>query len=106
MDVQELYGDEARIQLNFFSFMTIAIWVCFGVGIAFSFAFHLVVTNVASDVASESTMFWLSSLMYGFLGFIFSLVGAAIIYPIYNFWCERMRGQRVKGKIALVNRGL
>lgn len=106
MEFQEQYGDEARIQLNFFSFMIIAVWVCFGVGIAFSFAFHLIVTNVSSDIASENTVFWFSSLMYGFLGFIFALIGAVIIYPIYNFWCERMRGQRVKGKIALVQRGL
>lgn len=106
MEVQEQYSDEARIQLNFFSFMTVAIWICFGVGIAFSFAFHLVVTSASSDVASANTMFWLSSLMYGFLGFVFSLVGAAIIFPIYNLWCERMRGQRVKGKFALIKRGL
>jgi H+/Cl- antiporter ClcA len=106
MEFQEQYSDEARIQLSFFSFMTIAVWICFGVGITFSFAFHLVVTSLSSDVTSESTMFWFSSLMYGFLGFIFSLIGSAIIYPVYNFWCERMRGQRVKGKIALVKRGL
>jgi hypothetical protein len=106
MDVQEQYSNEARIQLNFFSFIAIAVWICFGVAIAFSFAFHMIVTNTSSDIASESTMFWLSSLMYGFLGFLFSLIGSALIYPVYNFWCNRMRGQRVKGKFALVKRGL
>ena len=104
MEVIEQYSDEARIQLSFFSFMAIAIWVCFGVAIAFSFAFHLMVTSVSSDIASENTVFWFSSLMYGFLGFVFSLIGAAAIYPFYNFWCEKMRGQRVKGKFALINR--
>ncbi|TQF67869.1 hypothetical protein [Pseudoalteromonas luteoviolacea] len=106
MGIQEQYSNEARIQLNFASFMVVAVWVCFGVGLSFSVAFHFVVTNLTSDVASESTMFWLSSVMYGFLGFIFSLIGSAVIYPVYNFWCERMRGQRVKGKFALVQRSI
>jgi hypothetical protein len=106
MSIQEEYSNEARIQLNFFSFMAVAVWICLGVGIAFSIGFHLFVSNISSDVASESTMFWFSSLMYGFLGFIFSLIGSAIIYPVYNYFCNRMRGQRVKGKFALVKRGL
>ncbi|WP_406664175.1 hypothetical protein [Gallaecimonas sp. GXIMD1310] len=106
MDIQEQYSDEARIQLNFASFMVVAVWVCFGVGLSFSVAFHFFITNVASDMASENTMFWFSSAIYGFLGFIFSLIGSAVIYPAYSFWCERMRGQRVKGKFALVRRGI
>ncbi|TLU66921.1 hypothetical protein FE810_05290 [Thalassotalea litorea] len=104
MDVQENFSDEARIQLNFTSFMAVAIWVCFGVAISFSIAFHFIVTSTFTDAGFENTMFWFSSLMYGFIGFIFSLIGSALIYPIYKFWCERMRGQRVKGKFALVNR--
>ncbi|MBO1257082.1 hypothetical protein J3L16_15465 [Alteromonas sp. 5E99-2] len=106
MSIQEEYSDEARIQLNFFSFMAVAVWICLGVGIAFAVGLHLFVSNISSDVASENTMFWFSSLMYGFLGFIFSLIGSATIYPVYNFFCNRMRGQRVKGKFALVKRSL
>lgn len=104
MDVQEEYSDEARIQLNFLSFMAVAIWICFGVAISFSIAFHLVVTNSVSGSEFENTMFWMSSMLYGFLGFIFSLIGSAGIYPLYRLWCERMRGQRVKGKFAIVKR--
>ena len=85
MDVQEEFIDEARIQLNFFSFMAVAVWICFGVSVVFSVAFHLVVTNTYSDATSESTMFWFSSAVYGLLGFVFALVGAAVIYPVYNF---------------------
>ena len=106
MEFQEQYGNEARIQLNFASFMVVAVWICCGVALSFTVAFHFGVTNVTSDVASDRTMFWLSSVMYGFLGFIFSLIGSALIYPVYSFWCERMRGQRVKGKFALVKRGI
>ncbi|MEE1672442.1 hypothetical protein SNR37_001763 [Agarivorans aestuarii] len=106
MEVKETYSDEARIQLNFFSFMVIAVWVCFGVGIAFAIAFNFVVTTTVVDESAANTMFWFSSLMYGFLGFLFSLIGSALIYPIYKFWCDRMRGQRVKGKFALVRREL
>jgi len=106
MEVHEQYSDEARIQLNFFSFMSVAIWICFGVAISFSIAFHLVVSTNINVTGSEGKMFWFASLMYGFLGFIFSLIGSAVIYPLYNFWCERSRGQRVKGKFALVKRRL
>ena len=105
MDMHEKYSDEARIQLNFFSFMVIATWICFGVGIAFSIAFNFMITTTAIDEETANTMFWFSSLMYGFLGFIFSLIGAALIYPVYKFWCDKMRGQRVKGKFALIQRG-
>ncbi|CAM4466555.1 hypothetical protein SHLI107390_20385 [Shewanella livingstonensis] len=31
MEYLEHYSDEARIQLSFFSFMTIALWIFFGV---------------------------------------------------------------------------
>ncbi|WP_163936421.1 hypothetical protein [Paraferrimonas sp. SM1919] len=106
MDIQEQYSNEARIQLNFASFMVVAIWVCLGVGLSFAVAFHLLVTNVSSGADSASQMFWFSSAVYGFLGFIFSLIGSAVIYPLYSFWCERMRGQRVKGKFALVQRSI
>lgn len=101
-----MYGDEARIQLNFFSFMTIAIWVCFGAAITFAITFHFVVSFTAYEDGNANTMFWFASMMYGFLGFIFSLIGAAVVYHPYRFWCEKMRGQRVRGKIALINRGL
>ncbi|WP_102795919.1 hypothetical protein [Bowmanella denitrificans] len=104
MEVREQYGEEARIQLNFFSFMTVAVWVCFGVSLSFALALHLVITSTLTDASFESTVFWLSTAMYGFIGFVFSLIGSALIYPIYNLWCERMRGQRVRGKFAIVCR--
>ncbi|ALS98663.1 hypothetical protein AT746_10550 [Lacimicrobium alkaliphilum] len=106
MEVHEQYSDEARIQLSFLSFMSVAIWICFGVAFSFAIAFHLVVSTNIHIAGSEGNVFWFASLMYGFLGFIFSLVGSALIYPLYNFWCERSRGQSVKGKFALVHRGL
>jgi len=106
MDVQEDFSDEARIQLNFVSFMAVAVWICFGVSITFAVSFHLFVTTITVEAGAESTMFWVSSALYGLLGFGSALVGSAIIYPIYNFWCERMRGQRVRGKFALIKRGL
>lgn len=102
MEVKEHYSDEARIQLSFFSFMSIAIWICFGVSLAFALATHLVVTQIVYDSSSEGQIFLLGTLMYGGIGFVFSLIGSVIVYPIYNLWCERMRGQRVTGKFALV----
>ena len=105
MDLKEQYSDEARIQLNFASFMVIAIWVCFGVAFAFGVAFHLVISHVFIAESSEGTIFILSSLMYSTLGFIFSLIGAAAIYPLYKLWCENMRGQSVKGKFAFISKG-
>ncbi|WP_372940529.1 hypothetical protein [Shewanella sp.] len=104
MEIHEHYSNEARIQLSFFSFMAIALWICFGGALSFSIAFHLVISTQIHVEGSEDTVFWFASLMYAFLGFIFSLIGAALIYPIYSFWCERSRGQRVKGKFALVKR--
>lgn len=105
MEGLEQYSDEARIQLNFFSFMSVAIWICFGVAISFSIAFHLVISS-NFEVSGDSSGFWFASLIYGFLGFFFSLIGSALIYPLYNFWCERSRGQRVRGKFAVIKRGL
>jgi H+/Cl- antiporter ClcA len=104
MLIQEQYSEEARIQLNFFSFMTVAVWVCFGAGIAFSITLHLVFKSAASGTEFQNQIFWFSSLMYGFLGFIFSLIGAAVVFPVYKLWCERTRGQSVKGKFAFSTR--
>lgn len=105
MELKEQYSDQARIQLNFASFMVIAIWVCFGVALAFGVAFHLVISNVFIAEGSEGTIFILSTLMYSTLGFIFSLIGSAAIYPFYELWCENMRGQSVKGKFAFISKG-
>jgi H+/Cl- antiporter ClcA len=105
VEVSETYGDEARIQLNFFSFMTIAIWICFGAAFTFAITFHFVVSST-TVVGNANIMFWFATMMYGFIGFIFSLVGAAIVYHPYKYWCEKMRGQRIRGKIALINRDL
>ena len=103
MELKEQYSNQARIQLNFASFMVIAIWICFGVALAFGIAFHLVISNVFIAESSEGTIFILSTLMYSTLGFIFSLIGSAAIYPLYKLWCENMRGQSVKGKFVFIS---
>ena len=104
MEVNEQYSKEARMQLDFYSFMAVAIWVCFGVAITSGVAMHLVVTTVATSAEVETSMFLFSSAVYGFLGFIFSILGSAIIYPLYKFWCGKKRGQRVTGNFAFINR--
>ncbi|WP_434926719.1 hypothetical protein [Shewanella sp. HL-SH2] len=106
MDVNEQYSQEARMQLDFYSFMAVAIWICFGVAITSGVAMHLVVTTVAASSEVESSMFLFSSAVYGFLGFIFSLLGSAGIYPLYAFWCGKKRGQRVTGRFAFINSGV
>ena len=106
MEVSEQYSQEARMQLDFYSFMAVAIWVCFGVAITSTVAMHLVVTTVATSTEVESSMFLFSSAVYGFLGFLFSLFGSAGIYPLYKFWCGKKRGQRVTGRFAFINRGV
>ena len=83
--------------------MVIAIWICLGGAIIFSVVFNFAVT-VTVDLSGGS-MFWFTSLAYGAAGFLFSLIGAAVSYPFYNMWCERMRGQSVKGKFSFINRG-
>jgi len=103
MEVSESYSTEARIQLNFSSFMVIAIWVCLGGAIAFAIAFNLMVTVTVDR--SGGSMFWFTSLAYAMAGFIFALIGAAASYPFYNMWCEKMRGQSVKGKFSFIKRG-
>ena len=105
MELKEQYSDQARIQLNFSSFMVIAIWICFGVAFAFGGGFHLIISNVFPGESSEDKILILSTLMYSTLGFIFSLIGSAAIYPFYKLWCENMRGQSVKGKFAFISKG-
>jgi len=104
MELKEQYSDQARIQLDFSSFMAIAIWICFGVAFAFGVGFHLVISNVFAGESSEAKILILSTLMYSTLGFIFLLIGSAVIYPFYKIWCENIRGQSVKGKFAFINK--
>lgn len=76
-----------------------------GAAITFAITFHFVVSFAAYEGnGNPNAMFWFASLMYGFMGFIFSLIGAAVVYHPYKYWCEKMRGQRFRGKIALINR--
>jgi hypothetical protein len=106
MDVNEQYSQEARMQLGFYSFMAVAIWVCFCAAITSGVALHLVVTTVATSAEVETSMFLLSSAVYGFLGGIFLILGSAVIYPFYNFWCDKKRGLRVTGRFAFINSGV
>ncbi|MBL4914184.1 hypothetical protein L2719_18000 [Shewanella schlegeliana] len=105
MEVSEQYSQEARMQLDFYSFMAVAIWGGFGVAITSAVAMQLVVTTAATSTEVESSMFLFSSAVYGFLGFLFSLLGSAGIYPLYKFWCDKKRGLRVTGRFAFINRG-
>lgn len=103
--LEEVFSDEARIQLKFSSYMKISSLICFFISlVATIVARSFVTTEAASDVDSASIIIWIT--VYTFLGsFLISLFGAAISFPVYSYFCSKFYGQRVYGKFAiLVNR--
>ncbi|KFZ38699.1 hypothetical protein HR45_04560 [Shewanella mangrovi] len=104
MDIRERYSDIAKVQLSFLSFMTVAIWISLGVGVAFAIGLHLVISHVGSNDDSGVAMFWFYSMMYGFIGFLFSVIGSVISYPVYRLWCKRALGQCLHGHFILMQK--
>lgn len=101
MSHKEIYSDTARIQLNLFSYLKISFWIWFGTAVSSGAALNIFVTTTIANPDVKWTMFWLSTLLYSFLGLIVSLLGTLISYPIYAIWCNKNRGQSVRGRFAI-----
>lgn len=98
--IEEHYDTKARIQLDFKSYMKIALLISVGFSLVFTI-FILVVSPSGGEGASLEN--WLidfipSILLY----FVFGVLGSLIIYPIYRWWCEKRRGQLMSGKFAMI----
>ena len=100
--LQEIYGNEARVELSLISYLKIALFMSLGVSIIFLITANTFVTTTASSPEHASTMtVWLS--FVSFAGaFIISMLGALISYPFYSFLCNKNKGQRLIGKFAIL----
>jgi hypothetical protein len=98
----EVFGSEAKIQLFFLSYMKMAILICLCISITVSVFLNMINSVIyAPGEHWGSAVIWLNA--YMFFGSLFlGLIGSALSYPVYLFWCNNIKGQSVIGKFSIL----
>jgi hypothetical protein len=98
----EVFSTEARVQLSFLSYLKIATIMAFGWALV-DLVIGIFTAHATNNDQSQSYFIylWLIGVYVG-LGFVKALFCGVISYPIYKWWCQRYRGQRVTGKFAII----
>lgn len=98
----EVFSGEARVQLAFLSYLKIVLIMAFAWALL-DLIFGLFTVHVTGGSAEPGFIFYVWAIfMYVGLGFVKALFCGAISYPIYKWWCQSHRGQRMAGKFAVI----
>ncbi|MBV33970.1 MAG: hypothetical protein CMP47_00640 [Rickettsiales bacterium] len=98
--IEEHYVNQARAQLDFKSYMKVALFVCIGFPILYTVFIYSTVEFLSSNTTMTNSILQLLPAII--MCFVFSLVASLIMYPVYNWWCGKHRGQLMSGKFALL----
>ncbi|MDQ2077126.1 hypothetical protein [Marinimicrobium sp. ABcell2] len=98
----ELYSDSVRAELGLASYLRVIVfagfaWALVGAVVA-AIASEPEVTSITEQIAFYGIVMGFGAVW----GFARLIIAGLIGYPLYKFWCSRMRGQRLQGKFAVV----
>jgi hypothetical protein len=97
----EVYSAEARVQLSLSSYLRIVL-IMAG---AWALVDVIVGMFTMRGIDGESPEIMLSLFAigtYAGFGFVKALFCGLVSYPLYRWWCQRHRGQRMTGKFAVI----
>lgn len=98
--IEEHYDHQARVQLDFKSYMKISVFICIGFSVLYTVFIYLMGDFSNSSVSAFGSI--LQFLPAIAISFVFSVVASLIMYPVYNWWCNKHRGQVMSGRFAML----
>ncbi len=97
----EVFSAEARVQLSLLSYLKICIIMAVGWALL-DVVIGLLTVRVIDGTQPAPVDTIAAILFYVGVGFAKALFCGVISYPIYRWWCQRHRGQRLTGKFAVI----
>lgn len=97
----EVYSNEARVQLSFPSYPRIVLTMAIA-WVTADIVLGLFTMRATDGVEPEIMLILFAIGAYAGVGLVKVLFCGLISYPLYRWWCQRHRGQRMTGKFAVI----